>query len=185
MNDGQWWRLNRAPRTSRFFWITRRQPQPERPLRLSNYVPVPAEVGSFIAHPAEPTEVGWLLQSGHSPQMEAFNVNVEPVPDHAALRHDGEPTSPRTTGVTPSRQQEPQTQAASLADRLRAVLLVPLEVLLPGESSVLEWPSALKEYQLDGVRALLERERMLLADDMGLGKTVQAIAAIRILTVTG
>lgn len=71
----------------------------------------------------------------------------------------------------------------SLAARLRAVLLAPLHVLLPGDASVLEWPSALKGYQLEGVRALLESERLLLADDMGLGKTVQAIAAIRLLSI--
>jgi SNF2 family DNA or RNA helicase len=39
------------------------------------------------------------------------------------------------------------------------------------------------QFQLDGVRALLARDRILLADDMGLGKTVQAIAAIRILCI--
>jgi len=69
----------------------------------------------------------------------------------------------------------------SLADRLRLVLQPPLESLLPGPAAILEWPAELLPYQLDGVRALLERDRMLLADDMGLGKTVQAIAAMRIL----
>jgi len=39
------------------------------------------------------------------------------------------------------------------------------------------------EFQLDGVRELLRRDRVLLADDMGLGKTIQAIAAIRILCI--
>jgi SNF2 family DNA or RNA helicase len=68
-----------------------------------------------------------------------------------------------------------------LAARLRAALLLPLDVLLPGEGSILEWPAALKEYQIAGVHALLTGDRLLLADDMGLGKTVQAIAAIRAL----
>ena len=36
-------------------------------------------------------------------------------------------------------------------------------------------------FQRDGVRALLDNHRLLLADDMGLGKTIQAIAALRIL----
>jgi SNF2 family DNA or RNA helicase len=58
-----------------------------------------------------------------------------------------------------------------------------LAALLPGESSVLEWPSSLKKYQIEGVLTLLGRDRILLADDMGLGKTVQAIAAIRIMCV--
>jgi len=37
------------------------------------------------------------------------------------------------------------------------------------------------EYQLDGIKALLTRDSLLLADDMGLGKTIQAIGALRIL----
>ena len=36
-------------------------------------------------------------------------------------------------------------------------------------------------FQQDGVRALLDNDRLLLADDMGLGKTIQAVAAFRIL----
>ena len=36
-------------------------------------------------------------------------------------------------------------------------------------------------FQRDGVRALLDSHRLLLADDMGLGKTVQTVAALRIL----
>ena len=40
-------------------------------------------------------------------------------------------------------------------------------------------------FQRDGVRALLEMDRLLLSDDMGLGKTVQAVAALRILKARG
>jgi len=39
------------------------------------------------------------------------------------------------------------------------------------------------EYQMEGIKALLSHEALLLADDMGLGKTVQAIGALRILTL--
>ena len=46
----------------------------------------------------------------------------------------------------------------------------------------LEWPAPFKGYQLEGIRALISNNRLLLADDMGLGKTIQAIAAIRVLT---
>ncbi len=69
--------------------------------------------------------------------------------------------------------------------RLRYVLAPPLEMLLPGPGAILEWPGQLLPYQLEGVRALLSADRILLADDMGLGKTIQAIAAIRILCVRG
>ena len=51
------------------------------------------------------------------------------------------------------------------------------------ESERLNWPNELMPFQHDGVRALIEKRRVLLSDDMGLGKTVQAIAAIRILKV--
>ena len=68
-----------------------------------------------------------------------------------------------------------------LASRLRAVLAAP-----PGPPPVdadtpLEWAGELMPFQQDGVRALVDMERLLLADDMGLGKTVQTIAALRIL----
>lgn len=86
----------------------------------------------------------------------------------------GTPIAERTT-------QEPA--GPSLADRLRLRLAVPLESLLPGPSTTLDWPAHLMQFQLDGVRELLSRDRILLADDMGLGKTVQAIAAIRILCI--
>ena len=49
----------------------------------------------------------------------------------------------------------------------------------------LAWPSPFKPYQLEGIRALISNEHLLLADDMGLGKTIQAIAAIRVMTLAG
>ena len=70
----------------------------------------------------------------------------------------------------------------TLADRLRQLLRAPAE---PPRLEQLEWDGDLMPFQRDGVRALLENRRLLLADDMGLGKTVQAIAAIRILHARG
>jgi SNF2 family DNA or RNA helicase len=75
------------------------------------------------------------------------------------------------------------SEGPTLTDRLRIALAVPLESLLPGPATVLDWPGQLMEFQLDGVRALLASQRILLADDMGLGKTIQTIAAIRILCI--
>ena len=69
----------------------------------------------------------------------------------------------------------------SLARMLASVLQPPAELLLAGEGPI-EWHKPLLPFQLDGIRALLDRPSLLLADDMGLGKTVQSIAAIRILT---
>ncbi len=75
-----------------------------------------------------------------------------------------------------------QTFGATLARRLAYVLQPPVELLLSHEGPV-EWPGTLFDYQLDGVRALLSRDALLLADDMGLGKTIQAIAALRLLVL--
>ena len=68
-----------------------------------------------------------------------------------------------------------------LAGRLRAVLAAPAGPPPVDAGTPLEWAGALMPFQQDGVRALLEMDRLLLADDMGLGKTVQAVAALRIL----
>lgn len=70
---------------------------------------------------------------------------------------------------------------SSLVARLRRVLALSLESLLPSPDTALKWPGDLMPFQKEGVRALVNSERMLLADDMGLGKTLQVIAAVRIL----
>ena len=68
-----------------------------------------------------------------------------------------------------------------LAELLWAILAAPSKRSIPVRSIELEWPGKLMPFQEDGVRALLDMDRLLLADDMGLGKTIQAIAAMRIL----
>ena len=68
-----------------------------------------------------------------------------------------------------------------LASRLRAVLAAPPKPPPVDVDAPLDWAGELMPFQQDGVRALLEMDRLLLADDMGLGKTVQAIAALRVL----
>lgn len=72
-----------------------------------------------------------------------------------------------------------------LVERLRAVLAIPQEPSVAGSDLKLEWAGELMPFQQDGVRALLEMDRLLLADDMGLGKTVQAVAALRLLLARG
>jgi len=64
--------------------------------------------------------------------------------------------------------------------RLACVLQIPPDLLLSPQGP-LEWPAELFPFQEDGIRALYERDALLLADDMGLGKTVQAIGALRLL----
>ena len=67
-----------------------------------------------------------------------------------------------------------------LSKRLAYLLQPPTDILL-SQIGPLEWPGSLFDYQIEGIKALLSRETLLLADDMGLGKTIQAIGALRIL----
>ena len=41
--------------------------------------------------------------------------------------------------------------------------------------------SKLKNYQLEGVKWLIKKDKAILADDMGLGKTLQVLKSIQIL----
>ena len=96
---------------------------------------------------------------------------------------DGRPEYPadRSSAVHESVQTPtfaPPRSDLTLAARLWEVLAAPLE---RGQDFQLNWPGQLMPFQRDGVRALLDNHRLLLADDMGLGKTIQAIAAFRIL----
>lgn len=89
-------------------------------------------------------------------------------------------------GDTAPRQGEPTAVAAGLQPPLwkrLAYLLQPSTDLLLAQEGPVEWPGVLFPYQVDGVKALLSRDALLLADDMGLGKTVEAIAALRILVL--
>ena len=83
----------------------------------------------------------------------------------------------------------PAGDSADLASRLRAILCPrparpegPADAVDGGQ---LSWPAPLMPFQREGVRVLLDMDRLLLADDMGLGKTVQAIAALRIRKARG
>ena len=73
----------------------------------------------------------------------------------------------------------------SLFSRLHRILSPPYVPLMPGQDSTVEWPGELMPFQLEGVKALVDSRRFLLADDMGLGKTLQVIVALRILFLEG
>jgi SNF2 family DNA or RNA helicase len=69
-----------------------------------------------------------------------------------------------------------------LRSRLRFVLQPPLGLCLSPDG-VVDWPHELMPFQIQGIRLLFERDRLLLADEMGLGKTIQALAALRLLAL--
>lgn len=77
----------------------------------------------------------------------------------------------------------PAEPADDLRGRLLAVLQPPLGLILTGD--VVDWPNDLMPFQVQGIRLLVERDRLLLADEMGLGKTIQALAALRLLALRG
>ncbi len=87
--------------------------------------------------------------------------------------------SPSSFGP-PTERYAPAETEILLSKRLVYLLQPPTDLLL-SRVGPLEWPGMLFEYQLEGIKALLSREALLLADDMGLGKTIQAIGALRIL----
>ena len=116
----------------------------------------------------------------------AFVARVEPV---QVFLFDRQPLGPASgTSASPDDlppQAPGEPSGESLLSRLWRVLALPWSPLLPGPGSSVEWPGELMPFQLEGVRALLESRRMLLADDMGLGKTLQVIVALRVLFLRG
>ena len=95
-------------------------------------------------------------------------------PEHPATR------LPETRETNDTRTQG-ERRDLTLAAQLWAMLAAPPKLSRSPVNTILEWPGELMPFQQDGVRALLDMDRLLLADDMGLGKTIQAIAALRIL----
>lgn len=188
-------------------WWTYRRP-PDRASGLARLIPrvvadgpqprflpavTPAATSAVTVCPGESVlepEVVEVTQ----PTPEARNLGVqEPsvlkpgtVDLQGALDQESASRFVRPPGQVPlssARLADPASPDASelpLSVRLAWLLQPPLESLLAAQG-VLEWPCQLRPYQQDGVRALVERDALLLADDMGLGKTVQAIAALRIL----
>ena len=98
-------------------------------------------------------------------------------------------TAPATRGSAAARGLAPRstnTMERGLVARLWTVLASPRTVASQGPTNTRPaWPNDLMPFQRDGVRALIEMDRLLLSDDMGLGKTVQAVAALRILRMRG
>ena len=175
-----WWR-DRRPPERRTWWGRRRRVSPEPVLRWALLQTTPSPARDRPVAPGYPTDVAWLLHAEQAENVTGSTVRVAaaPVTEPAA---SARAAAARTGPALAVAERGPaEDRGVPLVDRLRIVLAPPLDSYLPGPATTLEWPAELLPFQLDGVRTLLERDRVLLADDMGLGKTVQATAAMRIL----
>lgn len=157
--------------------------------RLPVQVRAPAAVSVVLAAPPlarRPLPARPAQRAGSSQVSAAAAAGTRSGPAAAAAAAPGAVTARAQDAAAARRPPAVDASGAgtcdpSLPDRLRVALAPPLAALLPRPGSVLDWPSSLHPFQLDGVRVLLAKPEVLLADDMGLGKTVQAIAALRIL----
>ena len=133
-----------------------------------------------------PDTVAWTSITGVGPvdTVRSFlfgalpSMSVTPSATHPEA--SGGPSS-GYIGGRPAGHQPPD----QLLPRLWKVLASPSQPYLPGPDSAIDWPGELMAFQLDGVKALVGSQRLLLADDMGLGKTLQVIVALRILFLRG
>ena len=133
-----------------------------------------------------PDAVTWTSVHGVGPvdTVRSFLFGVLPsmsvAPSATHPEASGGPSS-GYSGGRPAGDQPPD----QLLSRLWKVLASPSQLYLPGPDSAIDWPGELMAFQLDGVKALVGSQRLLLADDMGLGKTIQVIVALRILFLRG
>jgi len=183
-----WWHDKRPDKKRSFFRLPgRRESSAETPLRVPVRADLPDSIRTLdvLAGFVEP--VAWVTSPQFESPDQATKIRLTPLGDYGAgivselPQRDGVPLQPllRPTPIV----TEAAPPGSSLADRLRNLLSLPLINLLPGPNSVLEWPADFMAFQKDGIRTLVESDRILLADDMGLGKTLQVIAALRILIV--
>ena len=186
MSPTSWWRSTETDkRPSLLPWRRKRQQKVEPPLRIAVRGLHPIEAQAIRCDGAIASPVGWLLQSAAMIPDSVTTANLEPVPAAPEKPLENLPGGARVSPhlrVAANGGQEPRTQTGpSLVERLRILLAAPLDSLIPGPNSVLDWAGDLMPFQQEGARALISSERLLLADDMGLGKTIQVIAALRIL----
>ena len=183
-----WWRSNKEPKKRSIFRLPgRARPEPESLLRTPLRDVLPEKLQTISAPRGYPEPLQWLMRSsGHIPEA-VISIDLLSIHDRIGNQVDldggtGEPGQSLGVGLT----REPVSQEdaiPSLENRLRILLSAPLEIYLSREDGLLEWPGELMPFQSDGVKTLIDSDRILLADDMGLGKTIQVIAALRILLI--
>ena len=186
--SGVWWRSKQAVRKRAIFRLPgRRRVEAESALRVSPPLFRPQDVATLHSVAGSPDTVEWLKDTPTCRPETVIAINlghIQGLP-HRGVGLDRQRRThpmPLSTNaeIAPSSVED---KGPSLVERLRILLAAPLHTLLPGPGTVLEWPGELMPFQVDGVRMLVNSDRILLADDMGLGKTLQVIAALRILCV--
>ena len=183
-----WWHSKRPDKKKSLFRLPgRRESQVESPLRVTVRSNSADDVHSFDLADSCVEPVDWIVCQ--QLQEPGLAVKISLTPTQHARQQGASVLTPRDAvpfqsllrpGGLPTASDQPTT---SLAERLRILLAVPLNSLLPGPNSLLEWPGEFMQFQKDGIKTLVDTDRILLADDMGLGKTLQVIAALRILIV--
>ena len=184
-----WWQPGQQEkRRSLFQRLFQPEAEAAAPLRLTPSASIPDPTAVVSPPSLAPSPAAWLaVPAGGVPEpVRAVALSVL----RESLSWTGVAESERPSFGAPSRpsrrtRRSGEDARPSLAERLRRVLAPSLESLLLEPDTALKWPSDLMPFQKDGVRALIDSERLLLADDMGLGKTLQAIAAARILCAQG
>jgi len=199
MARADWWKETKEEMRARWFGIFPRE------LRLQERSPSRLTVPSVKVASAE-----WLaLQNEESisapncltaewpltpamnlvaPRLSLVNGEGGSVALAGVLLNEQSPAplaQPRRSGIYQQSlgEMQPPSEAELPLSRRLAYLLQPPTNLLLSVAGPLEWPGTLFEYQLQGIKALMAHDALLLADDMGLGKTIQAIAALRILVL--
>ena len=154
------------------------------PVRITPSASAPDPTGLIRSVSGMPVPVAWLAVPAVAVPESAGVVALTTAPEPfswTGVSQAERPSSPAPSRPGTRRRRAGEDSRSSLAKRLRRVLAPSLESLLRDPDTALKWPSDLMPFQKEGVRALVNSERMLLADDMGLGKTLQAIAAVRVL----
>ena len=162
------------------------KPEPTPPSRIAPSASAPEPGKAIPSVSYTPAPVAWLLPPAVSIPEPVRVVALSAVQEQLAWTDSAQSERPpSSSSARPNNRARNARQGSrpSLAERLRRVLVLPLECLLQGPDAGLTWPDDLMPFQKEGVRALIDSERLLLADDMGLGKTLQAIVAVRILCV--
>lgn len=159
------------PSISIRFEVHIKQPSVAAPLSATKPVLVDLALGtvSILAHLAVFIPHFRVEGKNYCPSQQDPRVNLGAT--RATAERSGKERSPRAPGISISKW-----------DALWPLLQPPLNFAFP---ELLDFPSELRPYQIDGVKFLVDSENALLGDDMGTGKTVQAVVALRILLQKG